>query len=75
MNSVALITGGSRGIGRGIALELARIGWDLVLNYCSNKTAAERTAADWRIVGAVVARGRSNRADDAPDGRYRPDRI
>ena len=46
VNSVALITGGSRGIGRGIALELARIGWDLVLNYCSNKVAAERTAAE-----------------------------
>lgn len=46
VNSVALITGGSRGIGRGIALELARIGWDLVLNYCSNKSAAEHAGAD-----------------------------
>jgi 3-oxoacyl-[acyl-carrier protein] reductase len=46
MNAVALITGASRGIGRGIALELARIGYDLVINYASNLHAAEQTATD-----------------------------
>ncbi|HOW67275.1 MAG TPA: 3-ketoacyl-ACP reductase [Candidatus Paceibacterota bacterium] len=44
MNPTALITGGSRGIGRGIALELARIGWSLVVNYAGNRSAAEETA-------------------------------
>jgi NAD(P)-dependent dehydrogenase (short-subunit alcohol dehydrogenase family) len=46
MNPVALITGASRGIGRGIALELARLGCDLVINYASREDAAERTALD-----------------------------
>lgn len=46
MNQVALITGGSRGIGRGIALELAGLGWDLVVNYASNKNAAEQTKGE-----------------------------
>jgi NAD(P)-dependent dehydrogenase (short-subunit alcohol dehydrogenase family) len=44
VNPVALITGGSRGIGRGIALELARIGHDLVINFTQNEAAALETA-------------------------------
>jgi 3-oxoacyl-[acyl-carrier protein] reductase len=46
MNPVALVTGASRGIGRGIALELAKIGYDVVINFAGNRSAAERTAAD-----------------------------
>jgi NAD(P)-dependent dehydrogenase (short-subunit alcohol dehydrogenase family) len=46
MNGVALITGSSRGIGRGIALELARWGrHDLVINYAENCGAAEECRA------------------------------
>lgn len=46
MNPVALITGASRGIGRGIALALARLGHDLVINYAGNHEAARLTVED-----------------------------
>jgi len=49
---VALVTGSSRGIGRAIALRLARGGADIVVNYVSN----EKAAAD--VVGAVRQMGR-----------------
>ena len=39
--SVALVTGGSRGIGRGICLSLGQLGWRVVVNYAGNITAAE----------------------------------
>ncbi len=53
MNRVALITGASRGIGRGIALELARIGFDLVINYATNAKAAKETAEDCAALAAT----------------------
>lgn len=46
MNPAALITGGSRGIGRGIALALAANGWELLINYHSNEQAARDTAKE-----------------------------
>jgi 3-oxoacyl-[acyl-carrier protein] reductase len=64
MNAVALITGASRGIGRGIAVELAKIGCDLVVNYARNMAAAQRTAAD--CLSAGQAGGKSIRAEICP---------
>lgn len=51
MNPVALITGASRGIGRGIALELAQQGYDLVVNYARDAAAARQTAKDCVAAG------------------------
>jgi 3-oxoacyl-[acyl-carrier protein] reductase len=39
----ALITGGSRGIGRAIAIRLAQQGFQVLINYVSNQTEAQRT--------------------------------
>ncbi len=56
---IALVTGASRGIGRGIALELARRGADVAVTYLSQREAAEAVAAAIQALGrrAVVVGG------------------
>lgn len=61
MNPVALITGASRGIGRGIALELAKLRYDLVINYAGNIEAAKQTSVD--CIAAAETVGRTIRAE------------
>lgn len=39
----ALVTGGSRGIGRAVSVKLARMGYHIIINYASNATEAEKT--------------------------------
>lgn len=51
MKNIALVTGSSRGIGRGIALQLAREGWDVCVNYVQHKDAAEEAVAQIRAMG------------------------
>lgn len=41
----ALVTGGSRGIGRAVAVRMAEMGYDILVNYNSNAGAAEETKA------------------------------
>jgi NAD(P)-dependent dehydrogenase (short-subunit alcohol dehydrogenase family) len=59
MSKVILITGGSRGIGRAVALLAGARGWAVGVNYAGNKEAAERTVADTRAAGgrAIAIQG------------------
>ena len=56
---VALVTGSSKGIGRGIAICLARAGYDVGINYNSDLEGAEFTAGKVRELGgkAIVLKG------------------
>ena len=51
-NRVALVTGGSRGIGRGIAVRLAKDGARVAIAYRSNKPAAQQTLRQLQAEGA-----------------------
>jgi NAD(P)-dependent dehydrogenase (short-subunit alcohol dehydrogenase family) len=48
---VAIVTGASRGIGRGIALALGELKWNVVVNYASNADAAQE------VVAAIADKG------------------
>lgn len=50
-NRVALVSGGGRGIGRAICLELAAMGCDVAVNYRRDVEAAEATVADVEALG------------------------
>ncbi|MCG9128292.1 SDR family NAD(P)-dependent oxidoreductase [Candidatus Poribacteria bacterium] len=50
-NSAAIVTGSSRGIGRAIAIELARQGADVLINYNQNKDAAEEVQSEIEALG------------------------
>ncbi|HTL66678.1 MAG TPA: 3-ketoacyl-ACP reductase [Lacunisphaera sp.] len=60
MNKVALVTGGSRGIGFGIAERLAAEKWDLVINGVREETAAAGSLEKLRGYGVKVAYARGD---------------
>jgi 3-oxoacyl-[acyl-carrier protein] reductase len=51
---VALVTGASRGIGRGIALALGAAGWQVAVNYRGNEAAADQTVATIQADGGTA---------------------
>lgn len=57
---VALVTGGSRGIGRGICLELAKLGYGVVVNYATRPDAAEEVVELVREAGGAAVAQRGN---------------
>ena len=59
----AVVTGGSRGLGRAICLELAASGANLVFCFAGNEAAAQETAQACRALGAEVEYLRCNVAD------------
>ncbi|UYQ91709.1 SDR family oxidoreductase [Chitinophaga horti] len=55
VNKIALVTGGSRGLGKEMALSLAATGVDVVITYNSKKEEAEAVVADIRSRGRKAA--------------------
>lgn len=51
-NKIALVTGGSRGLGKNAALKLAYKGIDVIFTYNQNLTEAEKTVAEIEAAGA-----------------------
>lgn len=49
---VALVTGGSRGIGKACAIELAKAGCDVIINYAGNEEAANKTVEELKALGS-----------------------
>lgn len=66
---VAVVTGGGRGIGRGITLALAGAGYDVVVGYDKDGESASATADDARALGVEAATEQGDVADPASAAR------
>src|SRR5919199_3287233 len=62
-NRVALVTGGSRGIGRATALRLAREGADVGIGFFRNREGAEKTVAEIEELGRRAVAVRAHLGD------------
>lgn len=52
---LALVTGASRGIGKACAIELAKAGYDVIINYAGNVEAANKTVEEIKALGVEAA--------------------
>lgn len=51
---VALVTGGSRGLGRDMAIQLAKKGFDIIITYQSKQEAANDVVAEIKAIGSIA---------------------
>ncbi|RLL63949.1 SDR family NAD(P)-dependent oxidoreductase [Paenirhodobacter hankyongi] len=68
--AIALVTGASRGLGRDMALALARAGTDVVLTYLGSAARAEAVAAEIRALGRRAAALQLDVTDSASYGGF-----
>jgi len=54
-NKIVLVTGGSRGLGKDAALQLAKNGFDVIITFQNNKTAAENVVSEIKSLGRKSA--------------------
>lgn len=66
---VALVTGAGRGIGQGIATALGAAGWAVIVNYVSNRTAADETVNTIQGSGGTATPIQGNVAEAADRAR------
>ncbi|MGA0557195.1 SDR family NAD(P)-dependent oxidoreductase [Larkinella sp. VNQ87] len=69
-SKIALVTGGSRGIGKNIALSLAQKGIQVVLTYHSNQAEAQATVAEIEALGQKAVALPLNVADSSSFGAF-----
>lgn len=71
MNQLALVTGGAQRVGKAIALELARAGYDLIIHYHRSAEAAQATVAEIAALGREATPIAADLADPAAlDGLF-----
>lgn len=61
----ALITGGTKGVGRAIAQEFLQNGYEVILNYCHDEEAALATQSEFNLLGYCPVLMRADISDEA----------